>query len=884
MAVFLSPGVYPREIDLSVVPSAVGALTPAFIGTAKKGPLQEPRFLSNAQQFIDEFGNPFPESYLGYSVLAYFEQGNRAWVLRAGVECAEGQPEALADICIDKTGRTSGWGRIAIFTGIDYGKICTRVISESAPLAFHQALIFNSDYNEADISTTDGPASASLNFLDLNGYTGPIDDAFTVLITSDVPASSGSVLDGATFSVIRNSDGDTVLTGTIVESVTPGTSEPIQISDGIEFEIVVAGSVPIGNQDTFTFEVRPDNRKFSFNVDRSGVVTEFTIVDGSTFTTASAFADAINALIGSGEDYRAIAKDDDTVCFTTDTAGESIQLITTEAFALEVGQSLYAYDIPRSYLQSTDSGPYTITSENNRVSIDSIGTDETVNLEFSLSVGTHTPSQIAALLNLGGIKEGVRHFDAFALVTPGGEEQVFMAASDDRQFNQLDLQADQSHFKTLRFAEELNILFPYTRAYRTFNDPRVVLPDSGSITPSQPLSCETAPTSDECAADSAYFQNIVGWLVAKSAGTWIDDVRVTLELFTRGEGGGDTAGRFQIVISDTNGNRLDVVDDISFDIRDERYIGNVINAGSPIGGPNGNTYVQWIPRPGFLDFDPVNDLANYEVRVPGALQRVAFTGAANGIPTDPSYSSELDRAIIGNPNLETGIYAFANPEVYDITLLVIPGFSSGSVIAAGLSMCQSRGDCMMLIDPPFGLRAQQVVDWHNGILFSDLAQAINSSYGALYTPWLKIFDQFSGGTIFVPPSGFVSAVYSRTAREAEQWFAPAGLTRGKLVTPIDVEVDLTQGERDLLYGFGNAVNPIVNFPQDGICVWGQRTLQRKASALDRVNVRMLLIFIKKNAVRFLRQFVFEPNDKVTRALRLCLSAIRSSPTSRLVVV
>jgi phage tail sheath protein FI len=72
------------------------------------------------------------------------------------------------------------------------------------------------------------------------------------------------------------------------------------------------------------------------------------------------------------------------------------------------------------------------------------------------------------------------------------------------------------------------------------------------------------------------------------------------------------------------------------------------------------------------------------------------------------------------------------------------------------------------------------------------------------------------------------------------------------------------GERDLMYGSGNAVNPIVNFPQDGIVVWGQRTLQRRATALDRVNVRMLLIYIRKAATNFLRQFVFEPNDRITR--------------------
>ncbi len=154
------------------------------------------------------------------------------------------------------------------------------------------------------------------------------------------------------------------------------------------------------------------------------------------------------------------------------------------------------------------------------------------------------------------------------------------------------------------------------------------------------------------------------------------------------------------------------------------------------------------------------------------------------------------------------------------------------------------------------------MDWHNGMLLSDLKTAINSSYGALYWGWIRVFDQFSNEEIWIPPSGHVSAVFSRTARDAEQWFAPAGLRRGRLLTALDVEYSPTQGERDLLYGSGNAVNAIVKFPQDGIVVWGQRTLQRTESALDRVSVRMLLIFIKKNMTRLLRNFIFEPNDSV----------------------
>lgn len=166
------------------------------------------------------------------------------------------------------------------------------------------------------------------------------------------------------------------------------------------------------------------------------------------------------------------------------------------------------------------------------------------------------------------------------------------------------------------------------------------------------------------------------------------------------------------------------------------------------------------------------------------------------------------------------------------------------------------------------------------MLLSDLRAAINSSYGALYWGWLRMFDQFSSNEIWVPPSGHVAAVYSRTARDAEQWFAPAGLRRGRVLTALDVEYSPTQGERDLLYGSGNAVNPIVKFPQDGITIWGQRTLQRTSSALDRVNVRMLMLYIKKNLVRLLRNFIFEPNDKalwrqVTSTISPFLSDIQS---------
>lgn len=862
MPVYLSPGVFPREIDLSVLPTAVGPLRPAFIGTAKKGPMNQPMFISNSQQALETFGEPFPESYLMYAVLAFLEEGNQCYVMRVGVECEDGQPDELSDICIDTSGgRGKGWGRVPLFTGIDYGRINLREVSATNPVAFHNAAVDNIEYNDVDVSSTHGPTNATLETL--GTYTGEIDDSYVMIITSAPDASAFAAVHGAGFQVVRNSDGEIVAEGNLIDDNDDGVSEWVPIGDGLSVRVNVTSGV-IDENDTFTFTVQPNNRSFSVAVE-GGVANVYQMPIAS-YTTVTDFVNAFNAVItGGGEDYLMVEytlEDGDTVIpqLRTTVAGERIQIMTTNAWALEVGSQQYAWDIPRSYLLGLDAGPYAITTQNNRVKINAIGDDATQTIEFNVPAGLNqTAAAIANVIDLAGIVAGDVIWDSFELTVPGGNTHVVIVTSPGHQFDTLHMQANFSNLRTLRFAEELNIPYPYKRAYRGFSDNRLTLPDSGEVTAATPLSCETDPFSATCAADTAYFQNIVGWLVAPSPGTWVDGYSATLELFT--EGLGDSAGRYKLTIKDSNQQVVDVVEDLSFDKRESRYIANVINPGTQFGGTNGNAYMNWEERPAFLS-NNINDPATFEVRLPSQLNGKEFQGQENGIPTDPAFSSELDAAVIGNPAISSGIYAFQNPEALDINLLLTPGFSTGAVIGTALQMCESRGDVLYIVDPPFGLRPQQIVDWHNGMLLSDLRAAINSSYGALYWGWLRVFDQFSADELWIPPSGHISAVFSRTAREAEQWFAPAGLRRGRLLTALDVEYSPTQGERDLLYGSGNAVNPIVKFPQDGITVWGQRTLQRTQSALDRVNVRMLLIYIKKNLVRLLRNFIFEPNDRI----------------------
>jgi len=873
MPTFLSPAVFANEIDLSALPTGLTGIVPAFIGTAQKGELNEPKLITNSQQFIDEFGEPFPESNLGYAVLAYLEEGNIAWVMRVGVECEDGQDEALADICIDTTGlKEHGWGRISIFKGIDFGKITTR--EEDDGFVFHDSSETFIEFNDAIIDDgTDGPTSASLTFTGAT-YTGAIDDEFLVLITSAPDETGGSSIEGAGYSVIRSSDGAEIASGELEESTTTGTSEDVTLEDGVVFQVVVSAGV-LDVNDSFRFSVAPDNKTFSFRVDRqsTGSVTEYTISDGSY--TAEELADEIAGLSGfSSEDYVAIANDDGTLTFRTKVEGDTIQLVTTEAFALEVGLSLYIFDIPRSNLIGLNPSPFDINSSNNQATIQVIGQDETKEFTANIPVGFDVPVEtIASAINASATVLGDTLLRAYGLTIPGGDKVLVVETTESHKFDQIKMLADGSHAQTLRFAEEVGIQFPYTENFRGFTDSRAVLPQGGEVTESTPLTCEQFANGDtskaaQCTADSSYYENIVGWFVASSPGTWLEDYELDLELFEGDVRTGDVGpNRYTIRLTDDEGIVVMREDDVSFDPRDERYIGSILNPGTELGGVDGNEWIHWEERPDFLGSDP--STSEFELRNPASFFDREFSLLADGIPSDPLFSSELDRAVIGNPADETGIFRFSNPERFNISLLLIPGFTSGAVITTGLSVCTQRGDCLYIIDPPFGLNAQQVVDWHNGLLFSDLRVALDSSYGALYHPYVKVFDQFNGGEIFIPPSGHVSAVFARTDRVAESWFAPAGLNRGKLITALDLEVNHSRGERDFMYGFNNAVNPIVNLPQRGIHVFGQRTLQRKDSALDRVNVRMLLIAIKKALAGpngLLNEFLFEQNDRITRAL------------------
>ena len=205
------------------------------------------------------------------------------------------------------------------------------------------------------------------------------------------------------------------------------------------------------------------------------------------------------------------------------------------------------------------------------------------------------------------------------------------------------------------------------------------------------------------------------------------------------------------------------------------------------------------------------------------------------------------------------ISLLANKDAYNYNFITAPGLIGDSsyhfpVVQQLNTMVQNRGDAMSIID---------IVGYNSPILtVTGNAASFDTSYVATYWPWLKTIDPNSGQQVWAPASTMIPGVYAFNDSVAHPWYAPAGTNRGIIPTAIQTERILTQGNRDTLYQ--KNVNAIATFPNAGITVFGQKTLQKRPSALDRVNVRRLLIELKNYISQVADTFVFEQNNAITR--------------------
>ena len=355
--------------------------------------------------------------------------------------------------------------------------------------------------------------------------------------------------------------------------------------------------------------------------------------------------------------------------------------------------------------------------------------------------------------------------------------------------------------------------------------------------------------------------------------TNVNNDRGTFSLLVRR---GDDATKNKII--------LETFNDLSLDPNSGNYIESVIGNQTVTKGDENGAYLtvsgEYANKSKYIRVSAVNSQtldylstdgitvnssggASYSGSLPIA-DSGSFYGATGKVvqgATDTYFSSIADGT--KSQGLEGGNYTDAisilgNKDEYVFNIISAPGLirtftDHTTAVDSIISLAEDRGDCIAVIDvEEYGSTVSAV---------TSAAASLNSSYAATYWPWLQT-QSATGKNEYVPASVVIPGVYAFTDGAAAPWFAPAGLTRGGIPTVIQAERKLTRSQRDSLYNAN--VNPIATFPGSGISVFGQKTLQKKSSALDRVNVRRLLIALKKFVGDVSRELVFEQNTNVTR--------------------
>jgi len=251
-----------------------------------------------------------------------------------------------------------------------------------------------------------------------------------------------------------------------------------------------------------------------------------------------------------------------------------------------------------------------------------------------------------------------------------------------------------------------------------------------------------------------------------------------------------------------------------------------------------------------------------------------FNSAARVIP-----STATDQTSYVFNTYRRTIDAISDPEVIEMNLATIPGLRNEGLTTNLVNTCEDRADALAIIDLAEGFlpraesnasaatRRQNTSSEIIATVNAMRSRGLNSSYGCAYYPWVRGRDVLNGAFVWLPPSIPALGTLSSSQRKTQVWFAPAGFNRGGLtegsagIPIVDVAHQLRRKDRDDLYAAN--VNPIAKFPAEGIVIFGQKTLQVTPSALDRINVRRLMIFVKKRISQMAANLLFDPNVQVT---------------------
>ncbi len=825
MSVFLSPGVFTKEIDLSLYIPNLSTTAFGVVGLCSKGPINQPMYVTDPVQFSTIFGDPANPNLefqpAVYSSLQYLSTGRQLWFVRVA-EFDPGDPDGTITGSI----YMAKFGKVTIPQHSAVPKIMGSINSLVTLTSSNNTLTFNVDEASPGFNVVFSVGSGSV----------------TLSIPQVVAILNANTTFAAYMKATLSPTGTLVISGLV-----PGSAHSLQIS-----------GTNLGTN-SFGFPVEGTSTPVAFGV---GNTAENAFILGSDATFPATLVTGVN----------------DTLTFKTgvDAGAETTVSYTFAAGTFQLNDIVNALNINGTFNANLIAAGF---SGQLRVSV--------------------KPASSFKYLALGGTPGTSPDcsFDCFGIIN--GENYVL--GDPTFPITITTGENDTINFVKNNFTTPLDTPVSVTLPAGTIADAstlQIILGSNGSD--ALPAGLDSAVVTIDSIdyvmitlhSGSTYqgltldttadgTESVFGEQPDQKKDATVADNTLSITSLTQGTWANNLS--IAIVPNLVNGEEVSfnlLVYEKSFLVESYRnlvveplLIPDPLHAGSNIANPffvenaiNGiSTRITVTNATDNIDFPLASGVNNNYTLSGGSNGSDPYTSGAiaDTISTPDTGTTDPSIFIGFSDGLQTtGMQFFTNPELLDINLIAVPGISDPAVINEMITICQSRGDCMCLVDPPLGYTPQQVTDWVNGAgVFAGDHAAFNSSYAACYWPWLQIYDPINAMTVFTPPAGHIANVYAYTDLVSDPWIAPAGLTRGRLTTPLKAEYTPTTGERDLLYE--SNINPIATFVSDGINVFGQKTLQRAPTALDRVNVRRLLLYLEKVITTASRYLLFEPDDITT---------------------
>lgn len=816
----ISPSVRITEKDLSFIAPDQSFHRAGLVGFASKGPVNMPTVVRSRRQLNTVFGYPHPEAgdpYLIYAAEQYLLVASELYVVRvADTDQVSTESAKAAEVSIPSAG-----GEVAFVSSTN------GPYNLSKDLYFRwrlngvlasRTLVALSDANHPDPVVNSGGYSAAQLANDLNSQLNPSVDGIEFFSTKETNRLVSAEL------TVEDNGGN--------PSTTFSLSEGDLVAGSVTGRVIINGTVvqtfSVNDLGVFSFKnvvSNPSHRAVSGSVDLS--VGEITITYNSSLPAgmknrlsvdyrheetfaASRIGVRTTFSFGPAAKLELVSVADSLVG-----SGSAVGLGTGMTPAQMTGSEAAAFD----FTTVTEHDLQVVVDGTDNVSIDNVA--QVVDLS---SLRTNSSAGVGDVVD--AINDAISNGEV-----PGGFEAVAVG-------DHVSLRTLHSGRDARLLVKSESSLFSLLGFDAPLVDPTNVASNAGSY-----LTAE-GDSPEGVSGDAA----VATYGIARGDSNRFGDVSVTVLADSPGiEGNGTQVvvrnnvreGHFSLEVY-SNGVQVESWGNLSKDETSRYYVETFLTLVSD--------YVR-----------AVDNTSNPSPPLDGVYDLV---GGSDGIPSDPD---DQDLLLIGTEVGSTGLYALSEPEQIDIDLVAVPGHSSTGVVLALINLCQNmRTDCMAIVDAPFGLTVKEIVNWQNGAHPLNTTR-FDSDFAALYWPWVKIRDTYNNVDVWVPPSGSIMAVYARSDTLSAPWFAPAGVTRGIVPGITDVFSRPTLEERDLMYGNRNAINPIVQYAdfQDFV-VWGQKTLQRRPTALDRVNVRRLMFAIEKRIRAASRTLLFEPNDSAMR--------------------